>query len=338
MRTLLLALGLAVSLGAQTPAPAGKPMDIYWIDVEGGAATLIVTPAGVSFLTDTGNPGDRDAGRIFDVASKLAGLKKIDYLLTTHYHGDHVGGVPALAKLIPIEHYIDHGETVEGEGRGADPWKAYKALAEGKRTIVKPGDKLSIPGIDVTIVSSAGQVLSKPLQGGGANPYCDGAVQKAPDKTENAQSAGYVLTFGRFKFLNLGDLTWDKEMALACPVNKVGTATLVQATHHGFFGDFSGAPALYDAVKPQVVVVNNGAKKGLQPSAFETISKIPGLEAIWQAHTAVDSDAAHNTAQDRIANNEATDQGHWLKASVSRDGKFTITNSRNNHSETYQAR
>jgi beta-lactamase superfamily II metal-dependent hydrolase len=331
LKIVLLAVAAACSLGAQT-----NNMDIYWVDVEGGAATLIVTPTAVSFLTDTGNPGDRDAGRIFE-AAKLAGLKKIDYLLTTHYHGDHVGGVPTLAKLIPIEHYFDHGETVEGEGRGADPWKAYKALAESKRTIVKPGDKLPIPGLTVEIVSAAGKVLSKPINGGRSNSYCKSAVQKDPDKTENAQSAGYLLTFGTFKFLNLGDLTWDKEMELACPDNKVGTATLVQATHHGFFGDFSGAPALYNAVRPQVVVVNNGAKKGLQPSAFETISKIPGLEAIWQEHLAVDSDAAHNTATDRIANNEAADQGHWLKASVSKDGKFTITNSRNNHSETYQA-
>jgi beta-lactamase superfamily II metal-dependent hydrolase len=332
LRILFLALAAILSLGAQT-----KPMEIYWVDVEGGAATLIVTPAGVSFLTDTGNPGDRDAGRIFD-AAKLAGLKKIDYLLTTHYHGDHVGGVPTLAKLIPIEHYIDHGETVEGEGRGADPWKAYKALAEGKRTIVKPGDKLPIPGITVEIVSAAGQVLAKPINGGGPNPLCANAVNKDPDKTENAQSAGYLLTFGKFKFLNLGDLTWDKEMLLACPVNKVGTATLVQATHHGFYGDFSGAPALYYAVKPRIVVVNNGAKKGLQPSAYENLSKIPGLEALWQLHVAVGSDAAHNTAPDRTANTEDTDQGHWLKASVTKDGKITLSNSRNNHTETYQAR
>lgn len=333
LRTGFLTIAAACALAAQT-----KPLDIYWVDVEGGAATLIVTPAGASFLTDTGNPGDRDANRIFEVATKQAGLTKIDYLLTTHYHGDHVGGVPALARLIPIGRYFDHGETVEGEGRGADPWKAYKALAEGKRTIVKPGDKLPIAGINVEIVSAAGKVLSKPINGGGPNPYCKGAVNKEPDKTENAQSAGYLMTYGRFRFLNLGDLTWDKEMELACPDNKVGTAALVQATHHGFFGDYSGAPALYDAVKPQVVVVNNGAQKGLQPSAYETISKIPGIEAIWQEHLAVGSDAAHNTAVDRIANNEATDQGHWLKASVSKDGKFTITNSRNNHSETYQSR
>jgi len=332
LKIVLLAVVAALALGAQT-----KTLDIYWVDVEGGAATLIVTPAGVSFLTDTGNPGDRDAGRIFD-AAKLAGLKKIDYLLTTHYHGDHVGGVPALAKLIPVEHYFDHGESVESEGRGGDPWRAYQQLAEGKRTLVKPGDKLSIPGIAVEIVSAGGKVLRKPINGGGPNSYCKGAVEKDSDKTENAQSAGYLLTFGKFKFLNLGDLTWDKEMDLACPDNKVGTATLVQATHHGFFGDFSGAPALYNAVKPQVVVVNNGAKKGLQPSAFETIARIPGVQAIWQEHQAVDSDAAHNTAADRIANNEASDQGHWLKASVSKDGKFTISNSRNSHSESYQAR
>ncbi|HVW87241.1 MAG TPA: MBL fold metallo-hydrolase, partial [Bryobacteraceae bacterium] len=216
-RLIFLTLALAALLSAQT-----KPLDIYWVDVEGGAATLVVTPSGQSFLTDTGNPGDRDATRIFEVATKQAGLKKIDYLLTTHYHGDHVGGAPTLAKLIPIEHYFDHGTSVEAEGRGAGVWNAYKSIADGNRTVVKPGDTLPIKGLKVEIVSAAGEVLSKPINGGGPNSLCAGAQQKPADKSENGQSAGFLLTYGKFKFLDLGDLTWDREMALACPDNKVG--------------------------------------------------------------------------------------------------------------------
>ncbi|MES1257445.1 MAG: MBL fold metallo-hydrolase [Acidobacteriota bacterium] len=314
-----------------------RPLDIYWVDVEGGAATLMVTPSGESFLVDAGNPGDRDARRIFDVATKQAGLKKIDYLFITHFHGDHVGGVPALAKLITIGHFYDHGESVE-QGRGASAWDAYRPLAEGRRSVVKAGDMLPLKGMKVEVVAAAGKVLAKPLPGGGPNALCGAAQQKPADMSENGQSAGILLTYGKFKFLDLGDLTWDREMELACPDNKIGTVTLVQATHHGFFHDFSGAPALYNALKPEVVVVNNGARKGLQPSAYELISGIPGLEAVWQVHLAVDSDKAHNTAEQRIANNEPEDQGHWLKASVAKDGSFTIANSRNEFSEKYKSR
>lgn len=332
-RVSLLSICFATLALAQT-----RPLDIYWIDVEGGAATLIVTPSGESFLVDTGNPGDRDAGRIFDVASKQAGLKKIDYLFTTHYHGDHVGGAPTLAKLIPIEHFYDHGESVEQQGESGQTWAAYKAIANGKRTVVKPGDVLPLKGVKIDVVAAGGKVLTKPINGGGPNPLCNGAQQKPEDKGENGQSAGILLTYGRFKFLDVGDLTWDREMQLACPDNKVGTVTLLQATHHGFFGGYSGAPALYNAVKPEVVVVNNGAKKGLQTPAYEVISKIPGVEAVWQMHLAVESDQAHNTAEQKIANTGTADQGNWLKASIAKDGSFTLTNSRNHFSETYKSR
>src|SRR5437899_10256123 len=145
--------------------------------------------------------------------------------------------------------------------------------------MVKPGDKLPLQGVDITVVSSNGDVIEKPINGGGPNDLCKDARQKDPDKTENSHSMGFLLTYGQFKFLDLGDLTWDKEMMLACPTNKLGTVTLFQATHHGFFNGFSGAPAHVWALKPQVVVVNNGPRKGLQPPAWETISKIEGLEA-----------------------------------------------------------
>jgi competence protein ComEC len=327
-----------IFLLAAATLSAQKTLDMYWIDAEGGAATLIVTPAGQSLLADTGNPGDRDAQRIYDVATKQAHLKKIDYVLITHFHSDHVGGAPALAKLIPIGEYVDHGDSVETQNPAdAQRWEAYKTISTGHRKSLAVGDKLPLKGVGIDIVSSNGDVLSK---GGKANSYCASAVKKDPDPTENARSLGFKLTFGKFTFLDLGDLTWNKELELSCPENHVGQVTLFQATHHGFFNDNSGAPAHVWAIHPQVVIVNNGPRKGLGANAWDTISKIPGLEGTWQVHLSLATDAAHNTDEKRIANSEATAEckGNFLKASVSSDGKFTITNGRNGFSKTYTTR
>lgn len=327
-----------ISLISAATLSAQKTLDIYWIDAEGGAATLIVTPEGQSLLADTGNPGDRDAQRIFDVATKQAHLKKIDYVLITHFHSDHVGGVPALAKLIPVGDYIDHGDSVEtANPADAQRWEAYKAASKGKRRPMAQGDKLELNDAMFDIVSSGGEVLSK---GGKANPNCASAVKKDPDPTENAQSLGFKMTFGRFTFLDLGDLTWNKELELSCPQNHVGEVTMFQATHHGFFNDNSGAPAHVLALHPQVVIVNNGPRKGLGANAWETIAKIPGLEDTWQVHSSLATDAAHNTDEKMIANMEATAEckGNFLKASISEDGKITVTNSRNGFSKSYTAR
>lgn len=337
IRKLLLISGTATAL----LAAQSRTLDIYWVDVEGGGATLIVSPAGQSLLVDAGNPGpdDRDPKRIFAV-TQMAGLKKIDMVLTTHFHGDHVGGTPALSKMIPIERYLDHGDSIETTPNAVQLFNAYKTVAEGKRTTVKPGGRIPLAGVNIEVVSANGAVLAKPLKGGGPNPFCADAKQHDADKTDNQRRAGFLLTYGKFKFFDVGDLTWDKEMELACPENKVGTVTFLQATHHGFVNDFSGAPALYWALKPQVVVVNDGPRKGLQVSAWETIQKIQGLEGVWQSHLALATDNAHNTDEKRIANLEATDQckGNWIKASIARDGKFTVTNGRNGYAQTYAAR
>jgi competence protein ComEC len=325
----ILFLLTAATLSAQ------KTLDIYWIDAEGGAATLIVTPSGQSLLADTGNPGDRDAQRIYDVATKQAHLKKIDTVLITHFHSDHVGGVPALAKLIPIGAFVDHGDSTETQNPAdAQRWEAYKTASAGHRTSLAVNGELKLKGVKIDIVSSNGDVLSK---GGDANPYCASAVKKDPDPTENARSLGFKLTFGKFTFLDLGDLTWNKELELACPENHLGHVTLFQATHHGFFNDNSGAPAHVWSLHPQVVVVNNGPRKGLGANAWDTIAKIPGLEDTWQVHLSLATDAAHNTSEQQIANAEPTAQckGNFLKASVSSNGKYTITNSRNGFSKTY---
>jgi competence protein ComEC len=319
-----------------------RTLDIYWVDAEGGAATLIVTPGGKTLLVDTGNatPDDRDAKRILD-AARQAGLKTIDYVLTTHFHSDHVGGAAALSRMIPIEHFVDHGDSIETQApRDAELWQAYKSISTGKRIVVKPGDKIPLAGVDVTVVSANGAVLAKAVNGGGPNAFCRDAKNKEPDRGENGASTGVLLTYGKFKFLDLGDLTWDKEMDLACPVNKLGTVTVFQATHHGFFREASGAPAHVWALRPQVVVVNNGPRKGLQESAWDLMQKIPGLEAVWQGHLAVASDKQHNTSEEMIANLEGTSEckGRLLKASVTPDGTFTVTNSRNGFSKTYTAR
>jgi competence protein ComEC len=343
-RTFRFVLGLTTALFL---CAKSANLEIYWIDVEGGAATLIVSPSGQSLLVDTGNPSptDRDAKRIFETA-QAAGLKQIDGLITTHYHGDHVGGLVALSKLIPIQKFYDHGDSAEAamNPRAAKLWEGYQAVVSGKRRVVKPGDKVPLKGVEVEVVSSNGEVIASPLQkNAGANSLCETTIHKEADKTqpENWLSVGTLLTFGKFKFLNLGDLTWDNELMLACPVNKIGTVTLFQATHHGFYNEWSGPPALVWALKPQVVIVANGPTKGLPAGAYETLMKIPGLEGIWQGHRATKNDEAHNTSEEMIANQQTTQTetaAHWIRASVSKDGKFVVTNGRNNFSKTYIAR
>ena|ERR1051326_4585443 len=325
---------------------AAPNLQIYFIDVEGGAATLIIGPAGEALLADAGSatPDDRDARRIFEV-TKLAGLKKLDFLLTTHFDSDHVGGTPALAKLIRVERFLDHGDSIEtSTPRDATRWQAYLSAAQGKRTKMKPGDRIPIKGARVTVASSNAEVLSKPINGGRPNQaVCQTAEHKKPDVTENERSLGFLLVYGKFKFLDLGDLTWEKEMELTCPVNKLGKVTLYQPTWHGFFNDASGPPAHLMSVQPQVVVVNNGPRKGIATSAiYERIAKIPGIEGIWQMHKSLinEEDKGHNTSEEMMANLEPTAdcRGHWLKVTVEADGRFSVINSRNNFSRTYAAR
>jgi competence protein ComEC len=334
-------LGILVAAAALL-AGQSRTLDIYWIDVEGGAATLIVAPSGESLLVDTGFPGngDRDAKRIA-AAAVAAGLTRIDNLVITHFHGDHVGGLAALSKMIPIRKIYDHGESIEkSQEKGATLWQDYLAAAGNRRTVVKPGDKIPLAGVDITVVSANGEVISKPINKGFGNKLCDGAERKPTDNTENSRSTGFLLTYGKFTFLDVGDLTWDREMMLACPVNKVGEISLLQATHHGFSNGQSGAPALIWSLKPQVVVVNNGARKGFSNGGYETLAKIPGIEGIWQGHKSAMNDAAHNTADDMIANLDegAADKGNSIKASVSKDGKFTVTNNRNKFTKSYTSR
>jgi competence protein ComEC len=331
MRVLLVLL-MAASLGAQ----AEKPLQIRFIDVEGGQATLIVSPSGESMLVDTGYPGlnGRDADRIAG-AVKEAGLSRLDYLIVTHYHADHVGGVPALAGRVPIGTFVDHGPTVEQGEQPAALYNAYlETRAKGRHVVARPGDTLPIKGLDVRFVSAAGDLISKPLPGAGqANPLCSGYTPHDPDPTENARSVGMVMSFGRFRLLDLGDLTWNKEHDLACPNNLLGTVSVYLTTHHGL--NQSGAPVLVHAVRPRVAVMNNGARKGGNPSAWRIIKDAPGLEDLWQIHSSVEGGANSNVAEAFIANPDET-TAHGIRISAQRDGSFTVTNDRNGHTKTYR--
>ncbi|HZO57011.1 MAG TPA: MBL fold metallo-hydrolase [Bryobacteraceae bacterium] len=330
MRLLLISLLAPIWLNA-----ASSTLDIYWADVEGGAATLIVTPGGESLLVDTGNPrpDDRDAKRVFE-AAKQAGLKKIDYVLITHFHGDHVGGLESLLKMIPVTKFLDHGDSVEDNAG----WKTYLKLSEGRRQSLKPGHRIPLRGVDIRVVAAHGGRISKPINGGGANALCASAELKKPDPTDNAQSAGFLLSMGKFQFLDLGDLTWNKEHELACPENMAGAVDLYQVTHHGL--DQSSAPQLVWAIKPQVAIMNNGPRKGGHSQVFETLKKSPGIQDVWQLHWSEVSAKEQNAPEQVIANMTPTAEckGHSVKVSVEKNGKYTVTNSRNGFSKTYQAR
>jgi competence protein ComEC len=359
MRTCLTAAAVvttALAISGPASAQQSGKLDITFIDTEGGAATLLVSPTGESLLIDTGYPdGDRDAKRIF-AAAQRAGLKQIDYLVISHWHQDHVGGLAALAKMIPIGRFFDHGDAVEPENQ--QRLDGYRAVAGAKRTIVKPGDKIPIKGFDALVVSSDLKVLPEPVNGGGANPLCANAARMEAAAPENLRTVGLLVTYNKFTYLNLVDLDWYMDMQLACPVNKVGEVTLYQSSRHGGLDD-AGSPPFLGAIKPQVIVVNNGPHKGLgqadarvkpvadpqaapyEKNSYLRMAKLPGIEGIWQGHLSlVDKDPAHNTTPDMIANTEDTAdcKGNEITASVTPDGKFTVTNGRNGFAKSYVAR
>ena len=338
-KTRMLLFGLLAVFALQG---ASRNLEIYWIDAEGGASTLIVAPSGESLLVDTANrtPDDRDAKRIL-AAAQLAGLKQIDILLTTHFHGDHIGAMPALAKMIPILMYMDHGESVEmSRPNVAAAYKAYVEQSAGKRRILKAGDRIPLKGVDIEVVMSAGQPIPNPLKGAGEkNPACaDFKEHAAEPDPDNDMSVGFLLKFGKFDFLDMGDLTWNYEQKLVCPVNRIGLVDVFQTTHHGL--DRSNSPQFVWAIQPKVAVMNDGPRKGGPASVFEILRKSPGLEDIWQGHLALGTPTEVNTDEKMIANLEPSAQckGNLLKLSVAPDGQYTMTNMRNGFSKTYDSR
>jgi competence protein ComEC len=356
MPLLLAGLLLAFSLVRAQQAAQKKPLDIYFLDTEGGQATLFVSPSGQSMLVDTGFAGNqgapaaeanapgitRDADRIMAVL-KQANIGVLDYVVITHFHGDHVGNAAELASRIPIRHFIDHGPyTVEMQpGRDA-AFLSYMTVREHAHvSVAKPGDRIPVEGLDVQVVSSAGETIKEPMAGapgaGSPNPLCrEGKLIEQDPTPENFESVGIVVRYGSFRLVDLGDLTWNQEHALACPNNLVGTMTVFHTTRHG--DPHSGAPQFMHAIRARVAVMNNGERKGGSPEYWQTVRESPGLEDFWQIHRSAAGGAEHNSAEQFLANLNETDHGHYIKMSVRADGSFTMTNERNGFTKEYPAR
>ncbi|HEX4643009.1 MAG TPA: MBL fold metallo-hydrolase [Candidatus Acidoferrales bacterium] len=350
-KLLPLMLAAIVFSCAMARAQSRKDLQVYFIDVEGGQSTLFVAPSGQTMLIDAGWPGTRDADRIMAVA-KAAGITQIDYLVLTHYHVDHAGGVPELASRIPIRNFVDHGPTDDPLVNVPQYYAAYlKVREKGRHILARPGEKIPISGIDVQIISAATKTILEPLPGAGAaNPACADFQPKDEAKDpmvggENKNSVGTFTTFGKFRISDFGDLTWNKEHDLACPNNLLGTVDVYLVSHHG--KETSSLPMMVWALHPRVAVMNNGANKGAEIPTFETLRKSPGFEDLWQLHYGVEAGPS-NSAEQFLANlgTEGTkDSGvpnelpvNYIKLTARADGSFTFTNSRNGFSKEYAAR
>lgn len=325
MRLFLLVTLLASALSARS-------LEIFFIDVEGGQSTLIVSPSGQSLLIDAGYTdfSGRDADRIAD-AAKAAHIKRIDYFLLTHHHSDHEGGVPNLLQRLEVGQFFDPGPSVETSDEQLRTYKAYEAaMAQQHHTLVKPGDTIPVKGLTITVVEAAGVPIER---GGQANPYCTGITPESNELAENARSAGVVIEYGKFRFADLGDLTPNKETALLCPQNRVGKLDLFLADHHG--GETSKA---IHGMAPRVVIMNNGPRKGDDPKGFKTLKASPGLEDLWQLHYSIAGGEAANQPDMFIANLEEHGAGNFLRVTAEANGSFTVFNPRNKYTKSYPAR
>jgi len=339
-RTVLtFALVVLVAVGATR---AADTLDIYFIDTEGGQATLLVSPSGQTMLIDSGfadadSKLARDAGRIA-AAAKLGNAGRIDVFMPTHFHGDHVGGVEQVAARLPIGLFVDDGPAVQESAplkqRIGEYSEIYAAeFAKGKHLVVKGGDKIPLKGLDVTVVAANGKATAAR---GTANPNCEGIEMRPAGNPEDTESIGVVIQFGQFRFANFGDMPWNKEVELLCPDNKVGRIDVYQTPAHG-----REPSKAVSALAPRVAVADNGARKGAAAAAVKAFQAMPGLENLWLLHMNVASGAEGNPSAEFIANLDepgSGDQGAYLKLSAMQDGSFTIFNSRTKATKTYARR
>ena len=321
-----------------------RGLDIYFIDSEGGAATLLITPERESVLIDCGNPGGRDAERIHQVAT-AAGLKAIDHLIITHWHSDHYGGVGRLSKLLPIRRYYDRGipDKLADDPRNFPTLiAAYRAATGGKSRTLKPGDEIKLQQTEggrtlrLLCLCGQGNVIAG-RDGAADNPLARDVKPMLDDPSDNAKSLGFLLSFGDFRFLDLGDLTWNIEHKLVSPSDKIGKVDVYQVTHHGL--DISNNPALLKTVSPRVAVFNNGARKGCHPSVTTTLRRLPDIQAIYQLHRNLTVGAAENTDPEFIANPDEKCQGESIHLAVAADSRtYTITVGSKGRPRRYETR
>jgi competence protein ComEC len=362
-----LSLAACVAVAVLVAAQARTTLDIYVVDVEGGNATLFVAPSGQSLLIDSGNGGagaSRDAGRIID-AARDAGITQIDHLITTHWHGDHVGGLPELATRIPIRHFIDHGPPSQlSEATDTFLKTTYAGLyAKARHTVAKPGDTIPLADVSVRVVTSAGNVIRTPLEGAGRpNSLCGNGPAPVKAIPDDPESVATYISFGRFRALHPGDLTTDKEFELVCPTNRIGPIDLLLGLHHG--QDTSNSLPFVHAVRPRAAIMNNGTRKGGWPVVMRTLYTSPGFEDVWQMHFSLLSGQEY-TAPGLFIANDVDAQGstmpiapiaaplpgsnaspppvhsgraYWIKVSAQADGTFTVTNPRTGFSKVYGRR